>query len=355
MLCCNIKWPARDYIQMGGWRVLYYSTVGLCRQGQPETTSRWVGGVESVVLQHCWFVQTGPARDYIQMGGGVGECCTTTLLVCADRASQRLHPDGGGGECCTTTLLVCADRASQRLHPDGGGGGGECCTTTLLVCADRASQRLHPDGWGVWRVLYYNTVGLCRQGQPETTSRWVGGGGGGGWRVLYYNTVGLCRQGQPETTSRWGGGGVESVVLQHCWFVQTGPARDYIQMGGGCGECCTTTLLVCADRASQRLHPDGGWRVLYYNTVGLCRQGQPETTSRWVGCVESVVLQHCWFVQIGPARDYIQMLCENVNLKFLVFAYHHSMMDGLQQTLWDKKVKFVRIDGHTRPSDRQVR
>ena len=139
--------PARDYIQMGGggWRVLYYNTVGLCRQGQRATASRWGGG-----------------------GGGCGECCTTTLLVWADRASERLHPDGGGGgECCITTVLVCADRASQRLHPDGGGGGG-----------------------------------------------------------------------------------VESVVLQHCWFVQIGPVRDYIQMGGWGG---------------------GGWRVLYYNTVGLCR------------------------------------------------------------------------------------
>nr|KAG5712773.1 hypothetical protein BaRGS_007370 [Batillaria attramentaria] len=57
--------------------------------------------------------------------------------------------------------------------------------------------------------------------------------------------------------------------------------------------------------------------------------------------------------KIGPAREYVQMLCENANLKFLVFAYHHCMMDGIQQTLWDKKVKFVRIDGSTKPSDRQ--
>ncbi|KAK7505565.1 hypothetical protein BaRGS_00003310 [Batillaria attramentaria] len=58
--------------------------------------------------------------------------------------------------------------------------------------------------------------------------------------------------------------------------------------------------------------------------------------------------------KIGPAREYVQMLCENANLKFLVFAYHHCMMDGIQQTLWDKKVKFVRIDGSTKPSDRQL-
>ncbi|XP_076443122.1 DNA annealing helicase and endonuclease ZRANB3-like [Babylonia areolata] len=58
--------------------------------------------------------------------------------------------------------------------------------------------------------------------------------------------------------------------------------------------------------------------------------------------------------KVGPAREYIQMLCENASLKFLVFAYHHTMMDGLQQTLWDRKIKFVRIDGQTKASDRQL-
>ena len=139
----------RDYIQVGGgggWRVLYYNIVGLCRQGQWETTYRWVGG------------------------GGGGECCTTTLLVCSDRASERLHTGGlggGGGECCTATLLVCADRASERLHTgglEGGGGGGECCTTTLLVCADRASQRLHTDA--VWE-RQPEVPGLCLSPQHD--------------------------------------------------------------------------------------------------------------------------------------------------------------------------------------------
>ncbi|XP_059156186.1 DNA annealing helicase and endonuclease ZRANB3-like [Physella acuta] len=58
--------------------------------------------------------------------------------------------------------------------------------------------------------------------------------------------------------------------------------------------------------------------------------------------------------KIGPVREYIEMLCENEELKFLVFAYHHDMMDGIQQTLWEKKVKFVRIDGKTNSADRQV-
>lgn len=48
------------------------------------------------------------------------------------------------------------------------------------------------------------------------------------------------------------------------------------------------------------------------------------------------------------------MLCDNKNLKFLVFAYHRAMMNGLQQTLMEHDVKFVRIDGDTKPSDRQL-
>ncbi|KAL3874854.1 hypothetical protein ACJMK2_037814 [Sinanodonta woodiana] len=56
--------------------------------------------------------------------------------------------------------------------------------------------------------------------------------------------------------------------------------------------------------------------------------------------------------KIGPAKEYVEMLCENQNLKFLVFAYHHAMMNGLQQSLMDKMVKFIRIDGGTKPSER---
>ncbi|CAL1546880.1 unnamed protein product [Lymnaea stagnalis] len=58
--------------------------------------------------------------------------------------------------------------------------------------------------------------------------------------------------------------------------------------------------------------------------------------------------------KIGPVREYIEMLCDNEELKFLVFAYHHDMMNGVQQTLWEKKVKFVRIDGTTKSLDRQA-
>ncbi|XP_071080928.1 DNA annealing helicase and endonuclease ZRANB3-like [Haliotis cracherodii] len=56
--------------------------------------------------------------------------------------------------------------------------------------------------------------------------------------------------------------------------------------------------------------------------------------------------------KIGPVKEYLEMLCDNSSLKFLIFAYHHVMMNGIQQTLWDKKVKFIRIDGSTKPDDR---
>ena len=49
------------------------------------------------------------------------------------------------------------------------------------------------------------------------------------------------------------------------------------------------------------------------------------------------------------------MLCENGKLKFLVFAYHHDMMNGLSESLHDKNIKFIRIDGETPPSERPVR
>ncbi|KAH9519017.1 Swi SNF matrix associated, actin dependent regulator of chromatin [Bulinus truncatus] len=57
--------------------------------------------------------------------------------------------------------------------------------------------------------------------------------------------------------------------------------------------------------------------------------------------------------KIGPVREYIEMLCDNERLKFLVFAYHHDMMNGVEQVLWEKNVKFVRIDGNTKSVDRQ--
>lgn len=48
------------------------------------------------------------------------------------------------------------------------------------------------------------------------------------------------------------------------------------------------------------------------------------------------------------------MLCENKELKFIVFAYHRVMMDAICEQLVNDSVTFVRIDGSTVPSDRPV-
>lgn len=59
-------------------------------------------------------------------------------------------------------------------------------------------------------------------------------------------------------------------------------------------------------------------------------------------------------LQIGPVREYVKMLCENRGLKFLVFAYHHCMMDGIAEELYDLNIKYIRIDGQTVGSERPV-
>ncbi|XP_013410216.1 DNA annealing helicase and endonuclease ZRANB3-like isoform X2 [Lingula anatina] len=56
--------------------------------------------------------------------------------------------------------------------------------------------------------------------------------------------------------------------------------------------------------------------------------------------------------KVGPAKEYIKMLCENDQLKFLVFAYHQDMLNGLQETLHDLDIKFIRIDGNVPPKER---
>ena len=48
------------------------------------------------------------------------------------------------------------------------------------------------------------------------------------------------------------------------------------------------------------------------------------------------------------------MLCENKDLKFIVFAFHRQMLDGITEQLIDSSVKFIRIDGSTVGHDRPV-
>ncbi|CAG0890319.1 unnamed protein product [Darwinula stevensoni] len=50
--------------------------------------------------------------------------------------------------------------------------------------------------------------------------------------------------------------------------------------------------------------------------------------------------------------DYILDLVAS-DRKFLCFAHHHSMMDGLCEALDKKEVKYIRIDGSTNPETRQ--
>ena len=58
--------------------------------------------------------------------------------------------------------------------------------------------------------------------------------------------------------------------------------------------------------------------------------------------------------QIGPVKEYIKMLCENKDLKFIVFAFHRQMLDGITEQFIDSSVKFIRIDGSTVGHDRPV-
>ena len=53
-------------------------------------------------------------------------------------------------------------------------------------------------------------------------------------------------------------------------------------------------------------------------------------------------------------KDYVKMLCENSGLKFLIFGYHHLMLDGIVEQLNSNQVEFIRIDGKTAQADRPV-
>ncbi|XP_072436172.1 SWI/SNF-related matrix-associated actin-dependent regulator of chromatin subfamily A-like protein 1 isoform X1 [Chiloscyllium punctatum] len=51
--------------------------------------------------------------------------------------------------------------------------------------------------------------------------------------------------------------------------------------------------------------------------------------------------------------EYVKDLLESGREKFLVFGHHQLVLDALCETLGEKKVKFIRIDGSTSSSDRQ--
>uniref|UniRef100_A0A8C6XP53 Zinc finger RANBP2-type containing 3 n=1 Tax=Naja naja TaxID=35670 RepID=A0A8C6XP53_NAJNA len=51
-------------------------------------------------------------------------------------------------------------------------------------------------------------------------------------------------------------------------------------------------------------------------------------------------------------RDYIKMLLENEELKFLVFAHHLSMLQACTEAVIESKVRYIRIDGSVPSAER---
>ncbi|KAG8147383.1 hypothetical protein E2320_022489, partial [Naja naja] len=58
------------------------------------------------------------------------------------------------------------------------------------------------------------------------------------------------------------------------------------------------------------------------------------------------------FVQAGAVKDYIKMLLENEELKFLVFAHHLSMLQACTEAVIESKVRYIRIDGSVPSAER---
>ncbi|KAH9322232.1 hypothetical protein KI387_016871, partial [Taxus chinensis] len=58
-------------------------------------------------------------------------------------------------------------------------------------------------------------------------------------------------------------------------------------------------------------------------------------------------------VKIPGVLDYMQTMIEG-GCKFLIFAHHLSMLDAIEHYLIKKKVTFIRIDGSTPTSSRQM-
>uniref|UniRef100_A0A670YZK1 Zinc finger RANBP2-type containing 3 n=1 Tax=Pseudonaja textilis TaxID=8673 RepID=A0A670YZK1_PSETE len=54
----------------------------------------------------------------------------------------------------------------------------------------------------------------------------------------------------------------------------------------------------------------------------------------------------------GAVKDYIKMLLENEQLKFLVFAHHLSMLQACTEAVIESKVRYIRIDGSVPSAER---
>ncbi|KAI9244115.1 P-loop containing nucleoside triphosphate hydrolase protein [Phascolomyces articulosus] len=65
-----------------------------------------------------------------------------------------------------------------------------------------------------------------------------------------------------------------------------------------------------------------------------------------------------WFSDSGKAKipvvqQYIEHTLDHTNDKMVIFAYHHSMLNAIEQCVSKKQTAFIRIDGSTRQSLRQ--
>ncbi|XP_025021707.1 DNA annealing helicase and endonuclease ZRANB3 [Python bivittatus] len=54
----------------------------------------------------------------------------------------------------------------------------------------------------------------------------------------------------------------------------------------------------------------------------------------------------------GAVKDYIKMLLENEELKFLVFAHHLSMLQACTEAVIESRVRYIRIDGSVSSAER---
>ncbi|NXF01596.1 ZRAB3 endonuclease, partial [Smithornis capensis] len=54
----------------------------------------------------------------------------------------------------------------------------------------------------------------------------------------------------------------------------------------------------------------------------------------------------------GAVKDYIKMMLENDQLKFLVFAHHLSMLQACTEAVIENKVRYIRIDGSVPSAER---
>lgn len=56
--------------------------------------------------------------------------------------------------------------------------------------------------------------------------------------------------------------------------------------------------------------------------------------------------------KVASVCDYVENFVQNTNDKFIIFAHHTVMMNGIEEILNEQEVEHIRIDGKTRPDDR---